>query len=214
MNIRSRIDDLVNKTIKKYLIFFIIGFNIAIFAVFFYLFLLPQYESKKNLANEYVKIRDEYTSLVSIKNRMEQFRKEFNEKRSELQQLITQLPEKKDIPNLLRSISNIGGGTRVKVRYFEPKPVINKEFYAEMPFELRYSGSYHNIGYFFDEVRKMQRLVHIPVFFLESKGTSSAFTIEGVCTAKTFLYLKERPKEVKPKKEEKKESGDIDVPTK
>src|SRR5665647_2145297 len=98
-----------------------------------------------------------------------------------LQDVLKQLPETKDIPNLLRNITNVSEETRLKIKYFEPKEIRNKDFYSELPFEIKFSGPFHNTAFFFDGVRKMDRLVNINSFSLEAKSTSKNAVLEGSC---------------------------------
>jgi type IV pilus assembly protein PilO len=111
-----------------------------------------------------------------------------------LQDVLKQLPETKDIPNLLRNITSVSEETRLKIKYFEPKDIKNKEFYSELPFEIKFSGPFHSAAFFFDGVRKMDRLVNITNFSLEAKGTPRNVVLEGSCSANAYVYQKERPK--------------------
>jgi type IV pilus assembly protein PilO len=89
----------------------------------------------------------------------------------------------------------VGQEAKLRVKFFEPKQLQAKDFYYELPFELRYTGGYHNAGYFFDGVRKLDRIIHVANFSLESKVVASKLTMEGTCLAKTYVYSKEMPQE-------------------
>jgi type IV pilus assembly protein PilO len=192
---------IINKIPKKYQLIIIFAFNIVLFGVVFYFLIMPQIETKDRLAKEYDTQNRELAKLINIKNNMDKFRQEYSRMKEALGQALSQMPEQKDIPKLLRNVSYIGAESGLKVIYFEPKPPQSKEFYEELPFEMRYTGSYHNIGYFFDGIRNMERIVHVPTFSIEAKVTPTKIVIEGSCIAKTFIFVKEKPKE---KKEEKK----------
>jgi type IV pilus assembly protein PilO len=196
----------IAKIKRIYKLLFSIGFNILIFVLLFYFIISPQLETKKQLIGEYNKIKQEFDNMVAIKNNMPKFRQEYAQLKELLQQTLKQLPETKDIPNLLRNVSNIGSETRLKITYFEPKALQNKEFYAELPFSIRYKGPYHNIGYFFDGIRKLERIINISSFTLanDPKAAPTRMVLTGECVATTYVYTKEQPK--KDKKEQKKES--------
>jgi type IV pilus assembly protein PilO len=85
-----------------------------------------------------------------------------------------------------------------------------QEFYWELPFEMRYRAPYHSIGYFFDEIRKLERIVHITSFSLEAKEAGQKTVLEGTCIAKTYVYSKEPL----PKKNEEKKEGKHEPPKK
>jgi len=199
---------------KTYKLIFCLFFGGLVFAALFYFLIVPQIEIKKQLNEEHAKLKQELDNMVAIKNNMEKFRKEYAQLQELLQQMLKQLPETKDIPNLLRNITNVGTETRLKITYFEPKQVQNKEFYAELLFNIRYSGPYHHIGYFFDGIRKLERIINITSFSIspEQKKVPGKLNLVGECVAKTYVYLKQEPK--KQEKKDEKKDGKGEAPKK
>jgi type IV pilus assembly protein PilO len=197
----------INKKIEKisrvYKLIFFLFINCIIFGLVFYFLIMPQVETKKKLNDDYQNLRKELNKMVAIKNNMDKYRQEYAALQAVLTQVLKQLPESKDIPNILRSVSNVAAETRIKFEKFEPKKVQNKEFYAELPLEIKYSGSYHNLGYFFDGVRRLERIIHVTDFSLDAKGPPTKVVLDGTCTALTYMYLKEAPKKQETKKETK-----------
>jgi type IV pilus assembly protein PilO len=161
---------------------------------FLYFVAKPQWEERTQLQKEYSKLQTDLNTLKELKNNLEKHRKEYQQMQELLQDVLKQLPETKDIPNLLRNITSVSEETRLKIKYFEPKDIKNKEFYSELPFEIKFSGPFHSAAFFFDGVRKMDRLVNITSFSLEAKGTPRNVVLEGSCSANAYVYQKERPK--------------------
>ena len=108
-------------------LFIVIGLNIILFVFLFFFLINPLIDTKKKLTNDYQLVKKDLDKLVDIKNSMEKYRKEYAQMQEVLGDILRQLPETKDIPNLLRNVSAIGTETRVKVTYFEPGAVQNKE---------------------------------------------------------------------------------------
>ena len=119
-----------------------------------------------------------------------------------------QMPEEKEVPNLLRQISTTAQGARIKIKYFAPKDVQQADFYAELPFEIKYAGPYHGLGYFFDGIRNMERIVHVTSFSLEAKGSGQKPVLEGSCLAKTYVFQKDGAKAKNDGTKEKKDGPD------
>jgi type IV pilus assembly protein PilO len=155
---------------------------------------MPQWEARKQLQKEYSELQNELSVLNQIKNNLAKHQKEYQQMQEVLQDVLKQLPESKDIPNLLRNITSVSEETRLKIKYFEPKEIKNKDFYSELPFEIKFSGPFHSAAFFFDGVRKLERLVNITNFSLEAKGTPKNIVLEGSCSANAYVYAKERPK--------------------
>jgi type IV pilus assembly protein PilO len=166
----------------------------AVLGSFIYFIARPKWENRTRLQTEYSQLQQELDKLKQLKNNLEKHRKEYQQMQELLQDVLKQLPETKDIPNLLRNITNVSEETRLKIKYFEPKEIKNKEFYSELPFEIKFSGPFHSAAFFFDGIRKMDRLVNITNFSLEAKGTPKNIVLEGTCSANAYVYAKERPK--------------------
>lgn len=71
------------------------------------------------------------------------------------------LPKEKEIPNLLTSISALGRGVGLDFLSFKPNPSVPKDFYMEIPVSISLNGPYHNVGLFFDQVSKLNRIVSV-----------------------------------------------------
>ncbi|HON86050.1 MAG TPA: type 4a pilus biogenesis protein PilO [Syntrophorhabdaceae bacterium] len=190
------IEKKIIKIPKVYKLIFSLVFNIGIFALCFFLILSPQLEEKDKLNKEYQELKKELDRMVFIKNNMNKYRQEFERISALYQESLKQLPEHKDIPNLLRNVTNLGTETRLKITYFEPKPVQSKEFYAELPFVIKYNAPFHNVAYFFDGIRRLERIMTITSFKMapDPKSTPGRLTLSGECVAKTYVYMKEQPK--------------------
>ena len=175
-------------------LFVVIGLNIILFVFLFFFLINPLLDTKTKLTNDYQLVKKDLDKMVDIRNNMEKYRKEYAQMQDVLGEILRQLPETKDIPNLLRNVSAIGSETRVKVTYFEPGTIQNKDFYGEFSFKFKFVGPFHNIGYFFDGIRRMERVIDIRNFTLVAKGTPPRMILEGDGSAKSYVYLKEQPK--------------------
>jgi type IV pilus assembly protein PilO len=181
---------------KKYRIAIMASVCVLLFAAVFALLIMPQFKEKKAVAADLASVQLDLKRLQDIKNNLQKTRQEYADLKSKLQQILSQMPEQKDVPNLLRQVSALSHETGARIRYFEPKAIQPKEFYSELPFELRYTGGYHNMGYFFDGIRRLERIVHVTSFSLEAKSTTaSKVVLDGNCMAKTYVYTQGQPQQ-------------------
>ncbi|MBA4390036.1 MAG: hypothetical protein C0399_03765 [Syntrophus sp. (in: bacteria)] len=164
---------------------------IAVGALFYFI-AKPQWETRDKLVQENNEVQKQLHTLREIKKNIEKHRKEYVQMKELLQDILKQLPETKDIPNLLRNVTNISEETRLKIKYFEPKELKSKDFYSEFPFEIKFSGPFHAVAYFFDGIRKMERIINVTHFTLEAKGTPRNITLEGTCTANAYVYKEQQ----------------------
>ena len=74
------------------------------------------------------------------------FRAEYEKMQQRLQESLKELPNDKEIPELLTSISSIANQNQLEVKKFQPGSEVAKGFYAEVPVVLTLTGRYLDIG--------------------------------------------------------------------
>ncbi|MHB8110128.1 MAG: type IV pilus inner membrane component PilO [Syntrophorhabdaceae bacterium] len=189
----------LGKIPQKYMLIAMVAIVVVVLGLLYYFLMIPQLEAKARVSKELSDLRSELTKLKSIQQNMPKHRKEYAQLQDLLQEVMRQLPESKDIPNLLRSLTGVSEETRLKVKQFEPKPIRNKDFYSELPFEIKFQGNFGNLASFLDGVRKQERIISISDFTLEAKGPPNSVMIEGTCSANAYVYLREPIKQAAPK---------------
>jgi type IV pilus assembly protein PilO len=108
------------------------------------------------------------------------------------------LPLTDEVPALLTGISQVGKDSGLTFLLFKPEKEIMKEFYAELPIKMDLSGSYHDLGVFFDQLAGMPRIVNVKKFDIniEQKKRKGAVAGDGlsiVCTAETYKFVEPQP---------------------
>ncbi|HEY5512447.1 MAG TPA: type 4a pilus biogenesis protein PilO [Geomonas sp.] len=137
-----------------------------------------------------------------IANNLPRFKAEYEQLKKDLDSALTELPNQKEIPSLLTSISSVGKGAGLEFLLFRPKPEVPKDFYAEVPVDIAVSGTFYNVADFFVAVSKLPRIVNINnVSFSDLKYAGGRTTLKVNCLATTFRFLdkKEIKDEKKPK---------------
>lgn len=71
------------------------------------------------------------------------------------------LPKSQEIPVLLRNISDLGKQSGLDFLSFIPGVETPKDFYAEIPIDIKIRGPYHNLGLFLDKISKLERIVSV-----------------------------------------------------
>ena len=109
--------------------------------------------------------------------------------------MLRQLPGKTEVPSLLVDISQTGLGAGLDERLFQPTGEIQKDFYAELPIRLRYTGSYHELGSFVSGIAALPRIVTLHDITIRPQDTASPDELTLDVTAKTYRYLDEEATE-------------------
>lgn len=109
-----------------------------------------------------------------------------------LKEAVAQLPDRKEIPDLLSTISSKVKEAGLDILVFRPRGENLQEFYAEIPVDIVVRGGFHNVVTFFDEVGRMNRLVNISNIELRNpKASGDVMVMEGSSLATTFRFLDE-----------------------
>lgn len=145
---------------------------------------------------EMLKTQKDVQVKEALERRLPEFEKKIAELDGQLALIRRQLPEKREIPNLLDDISNMGTQSGLEFQLFKPLPEDEKDFYAEVPVDLTVRGQFHSVVEFFDKLSRMPRIVTISNFSItkgapKSKGRVKlpGQVIETKCKAVTFRFL-------------------------
>jgi type IV pilus assembly protein PilO len=132
------------------------------------------------------KLKDEWLSKKQQAINLEEHRKQLAEIDRSFGVLLKQLPNKAEMEALLIDINQAGLGRGLQFELFKPGAESFKDFYAELPIQVKLTGSYHDLGAFAGDVAKMPRIVTLNDIDI---GVGKDTTLNLNATAKTFRYL-------------------------
>ena len=122
-------------------------------------------------------------------------------------EITAQLPEQKEIPELLRQVSNLGRDSGLEVRLFRQQPEVKQTLHAEVPVEMAVRGGYHQIALFFDKVRHLDRIVNIADMNIkEIQSGDQPGQVESSFFATTYRFLSKEEQEEQRRKAEEEEA--------
>lgn len=145
-------------------------------------------------------LQDEIAKNKGIAANLTKFEAAVKDLDVELYKALKELPDKKEIDNLLASVSDKARDAGLDIRLFQPMPEKLKDFYAEVPVQIEVIGSYHQVATFFDEVAHLERIVNVTSFdMVEPKYDEERIVLKTNAVATSFRFLEEseRPKEEK-----------------
>lgn len=101
------------------------------------------------------------------------------------------LPEDYETADLLRGLGQLAAQSDLDLRDLEFKDPVPFEFYAESPIELEVTGTYHDLGRFFDRVGKLARIINVDEVGITAVDDENdpRTTVRATITAKTFIFL-------------------------
>jgi type IV pilus assembly protein PilO len=135
------------------------------------------------------KLKEEYKNKKQQSVNLDLYRQQLREIDSSFGTLLKQLPNRSQMDALLVDINQAGLGRGLQFELFKPAAQESaRDFYTELPIQLKVIGSYHDIGAFASDIGGLSRIVTLNDISLAG-GKDGSLTMDA--TAKTFRYLDE-----------------------
>jgi type IV pilus assembly protein PilO len=190
------LDNLLERPGKQKLA--ILAVIVVLLGALYYSFLYaPRAEELAKLADSIEIAQNEKRIKTQKSANLVRLRKDLQDLDAELKRAVAQLPEKREIPELLSNISSKARQAGLEVLLFRPRPEAYQDFYAEVPVDITVKGNFHNTVSFFDEVGRMNRLININNIGFKNpavNGDNILLETTSVATAFRFLDEAERKK--------------------
>ena len=139
-------------------------------------------QEEATLKQDYVNKKGQAINLDLYKQQLREIDTQFGA-------LLKQLPNKSQMDALLVDINQAGIGRGLQFDLFKPAPhEIQKEFYAELPIEIRLVGAYNDMGAFAGDIGQLPRIVTLNNVSIQATKQG---TLVMEATARTFRYLDE-----------------------
>ena len=163
---------------------------VLIMGAFVWFLFLPEYEKLGGMDKDIVRLEAELIQKKQIADNLPKFKAEFAKMEKLLEEALTQLPNKKEIPTLLTNLATLAKDNGLEVVSFQPKGEVNKGFYAEVPAALTLIGSYHQVAGFAQAVGKLSRIVNISNLDLSGPKVQGGTAILKIkCKVTTFRFV-------------------------
>lgn len=196
------IDRIVKLPTKQKIALFVIVL-LAEVIVLFFLLIQPKYTELKEFDGKLASLQQQVQENRILAARLPILQKEYEQLNRQLEAALTELPNEREIPGLLTSVTDEGKKAGLDFLVFRPKPEQKKDFYAEVPVDITVSGTFSSVGNFFAAVGNLPRIMNISnVNFTDIKSSANQTTLKVTCLATTFRFL-EKEEQKNDKKQKK-----------
>ena len=162
-------------------------------AGFYYGLQQPKFKQLKELNSKLNGLQNTIQENRKIADNLPRLKKEYEQLQNELAGALTELPNQKEIPSLLTSITNVGKGAGLDFLLFRPKGEEPKDFYSAVPVDIVVSGSFYSVANFFVAVSNLPRIVNINnVAMSDIKDVGGRTMMKVTCLATTFRFLEKK----------------------
>lgn len=165
---------------------------VAISALGIYYFVVrTEYPVLEQARNDEVALRQTFETKQRRAANFDAYRIQLAEIERSFGAMLRQLPGKTEIPSLLVDISQTALGAGLDENLFQRGVEVQKDFYAEQPIKIRYTGSYHELGNFVSGVAALPRIVTLHDINIKPVSEDEIDVLTLDATAKTYRYLDE-----------------------
>ena len=158
---------------------------------YFYVY-MPGNDALNTLNDDITSARSERDRKKAIAANFPKLQRDLQEWTTKLKAAAAQLPDTKEIPDLLSNLSSKAREAGLEIILFRPRSENFQDFYAEIPIDIVVRGSFYNAMRFFDSVGKLNRPVNIDNIDLRNpKISGDQVELEISTLATTYRFLDE-----------------------
>jgi len=114
-----------------------------------------------------------------------QLREQMSDMEAQFGALLRQLPSDTEVPGLLEDITSTGIGAGLEFDSINLQPEVQREYYVELPIQIKVRGSYHELGTFVSGVAGLPRIVTLHDFTIQPV---SGDQLDMSILARTYRY--------------------------
>ena len=125
---------------------------------FYKYFFSPIQNKEKLIRADLEQIKKEYRESVGRISRLPKLEQEISLLNQEIAQIEKKLPNKKDVPGLIRLLSKKMDLYGITWSRLAPGSQSVKDYYAEYSYTIPFTASYHQLASFLSEIGQMERI--------------------------------------------------------
>ena len=170
---------------------------VLVVGLYGYLFYMPAQDDLAIARESQLQLQRKLSEVRAVASNEDAVREEIEILEKKLAAALRQLPDSKELPVLLTDITSLGKNAGLDFKAFRPKTEERKAFYAEVPIDIEFTGQFHDIATFFDEISRLPRIVNIgelSVSVHRESAMSTWLSVKGKAT--TFRFVEEAPEEL------------------
>ncbi len=170
------------------------GIVLLLSALNFFFAVQPLQDQIAEQENQQRNLDRQLAEKQEIAQNLNERRREMDILEQRLAEALTELPEKKEIDELLAQLNDVGKKAGLEISRVEPGAEAPATFFSKIPIRMAVSGNYHEIAMFLQEIANMRRIVNVNNIRLASPTVKSEkVVLNSEFLATTFRFV-EQPK--------------------
>lgn len=146
----------------------------------------------RRVATDQERLDRDFIEKTAIANDLNRFRKEKELLEQRLDEALAELPEQKNLDELLQLFQDRAQKAGLEINTIEPKPEQPQGFYAAIPIPMTVTGNFHEVATFFDALGRLRRIVNVSEITLDQpKEVKGKVVVNAKFQLTTFMFLEQ-----------------------
>ncbi|WP_203143902.1 type IV pilus inner membrane component PilO [Marinobacter mangrovi] len=154
----------------------------------YWFFVKDEYSQLSRVEKKEVELKDQYEQKAYKVANLAVFKKQMVEMEETFGALVKQLPSDTEVPGLLEDITNTAVGNGLELDEIKLQPEQKKDFYVELPINLKVRGTYHELASFVSSIAGLPRIVTLHDFNIKPTDKAESRELEMQVQARTYRY--------------------------
>jgi len=186
--------------------FGVIVLCLIIIAAGWFVLIKGQTETLERLEQTETQLKTKFREKKKLAVNLPAYRQQMVEMRESFDVMLRQLPNKTEVPELLVDITQAGLQRGLEFVLFKPADKRFKDFYAELPINLKVVGDYHQLAQFVSDLAALPRIVTLGDIDIQpDKDNDAVLTMSAITN--TYHYLDQEEIDARRALEEQKAGG-------
>jgi type IV pilus assembly protein PilO len=173
----------------------------ALVGVASYMYVFPLFETKATLSKQVADLTAENKVNEAFEQKQTEYRNRIAQLETQLETLRSIVPDEQATDEFMKTIFNAASAASIHVRTFVAAPLVTKDYYVEMPFNIHVDGTYWALVNYFDRLAHEQRIISVTSISLgpPAAGGMGAFqvspseTVGANCTVTAYFNRTQPP---------------------
>ncbi len=185
--------DKLGKLPKAYQMALAPAIAVVVLGGYVYFSYMPAKQTLMGVRGQQQNLQRKLREVQAVAENIESYEATLAELEAKLAVAVRQLPNSKELPVLLTDISSLGKNAGLDFKAFRPTPENHRDFYAEVPIEIEFTGNFHDVVRFFDEISRLPRIVNVGKLDMtihQEDSVTTTLHVKG--EARTFRFLENK----------------------
>src|SRR5690606_22522208 len=153
----------------------------------YWFFIKDQYAQLDRVVQQEQELKQKYEQKAYQVANLDVFKAQMIEMEETFGALVRQLPSETEVPGLLEDITNTALGNGLSLQEVKLQPEQRRDFYSELPINIKVAGSYHELASFVSSVASLPRIVTLHDLTIKPIGVDGE-QLDMQVVARTYRY--------------------------